>query len=75
VLLAQAPVSSASGPVASVLISNGSGAAIYLGGAGVTSSNGSVLAASTAVTLWLFPGDAVYAITASSTSTVGVLQT
>jgi len=75
VLLAQAAVSFAPGPVASVLISNGSGAAIFLGGSGVTASNGSQLAASTAITLWLFPGDSLYAVTASSTSTVGVLQT
>lgn len=74
VLLAQAPAGG-SGPVASVFISNGSGAAIFLGGAHVTSSNGASLAASTAITLWLFPGDALYAITASSTSSVGVIQT
>ncbi len=75
VLLAQAPNSVGPGPVGSVFISNGSGAAIFIGGAHVTSSNGASLAASTAITLWLFPGDALYAVTASSTSSVGVIQT
>lgn len=75
VLLAQAPGSGGSGPVGSVLISNGAGDDIYLGGTGVTTGNGSLLAASTAVTLWLFPGDAIYAVAATDSSDVGVLQT
>lgn len=75
VLLAQAPGSGGPGPVGSVLISNGAGDDIYLGGSGVTTSNGSLLAASTAVTLWLFPGDAIYAVAATDSSDVGTLQT
>lgn len=76
VLLASAPQSGATGPVGSVFISNGTGAAVFLGGANVTSSTGATLAVSTAITLSLFPGDAIYAITAAATSsTVGVIQT
>jgi hypothetical protein len=41
----------------------------------VTATTGSALAVSTAVTLWLFPGDAVYGIVSAGSSTVGVLQT
>jgi hypothetical protein len=42
----------------------------------VSTSNGLPLAASTTLPqpLWLFTGDAVYAIAASATSTVSVLQ-
>jgi hypothetical protein len=55
-------------------ITNGSGATIYLGAAGVTSSNGASVATSATLTGYLFPGDKLYACTASSTSAVGVLQ-
>lgn len=76
VLLASAPQSAAPGPAASVYLSNGSGAAVFLGGAAVTSATGASLAANAAITLTLFPGDSLYAITAAATSsTVGVIQT
>lgn len=75
VLLASAPSNAYPGAVGWFYLTNGSGAAIFLGASGVTSSNGAQVAASTTLTGLLFPGDAVYACTASSTSTVGVLQT
>jgi hypothetical protein len=73
-LIASAPAGGGTGPVGWFYFTNGSGV-IYLGGSGVTSANGAQLAASTTLTGWLFPGDSIYAITASSTSAVGVLQT
>lgn len=63
------------GPVGWFYITNGSGTAIYLGGPSVSSSNGAQLPASTTLSGYLFQGDQVYAATASSTSTVGVLTT
>jgi len=75
VLLAQVPNSSAPGPVGNVLVANGSGTAVLLGGAHVASGTGYSLATSSSVNIPLYPGDALYAITASSTSTVSVLQT
>ena len=63
-----------------VIVSNGSGAVIYLGGANVTASGatgGASIAVSTTFpdVIPLAPTEALYAITASSTSTVGVLVT
>jgi hypothetical protein len=75
VVLAQAPTSAGSGPVATALIANGSGTAVLLGGAHVGSGNGYSLATSTVITVTLYSGDVLYGITASSTSTVSVLQT
>jgi hypothetical protein len=75
VLLAQAPSGSASGPVANVLVANGSGTAVLLGGARVASGTGYSLATSSSVSIPLYSGDVLYGITASSTSTVSVLQT
>lgn len=74
-LLASVPQTAAPGPAASVFISNGSGAVVYLGGSNVSSTNGAAMAVSTQITLTLFPGDALYAITASGSSTVSVVQT
>jgi hypothetical protein len=75
VLLAQAPHTSASGPVGNVLVANGSGTAVLLGGANVASGTGYSLATSSSANIPLYSGDALYGITASSTSTVSVLQT
>jgi hypothetical protein len=75
VLLASAPPSSFQGPVGSAVITNGAGGAVQLSGPGVTSSTGYPLAASTTITVTLYPGDAIYAVAASTTSTVSVLQT
>jgi hypothetical protein len=74
-LLASAPASGVVGPTGWMYLVNGSGGTIYLGAAGVTSTNGAPVAASTSFTGYLFPGDVVYAVTASGTSTVSVLQT
>jgi hypothetical protein len=62
------------GPVGWFSLVNGSGA-IYLGGPNVTSANGAQVAASGTLSGWLFQGDQVWACTATSTSTVGVLIT
>jgi hypothetical protein len=75
VLLAAVPTSSFTGPVGSAVISNGSGGTVQVSGQGVTTSTGYPLAASTTITVTLYPGDAVYAIAASTTSVVSVLQT
>jgi hypothetical protein len=64
---------SGQGPSASAYMSN-SGAIVYLGGAGVTTGNGVALADGASLTLWLFPGDRLYAVCAT-TSTLSVLQT
>lgn len=64
------------GPTGWFYLSNASGGTtVYLGGAGVTPSNGALVATSGTFTGYLFPGDQVYAVTSSSTSTVTVLQT
>ncbi len=82
VLLASAPGSTVPnatlpGPLGQAYIANGSGGTIYLGGSNVSTSNGIALAASTTLPspLFLFSGDAIYAIASSTTSTVSVLQT
>jgi len=59
-----------------VWIVNGGTASIYLGAANVSSSNGLLLAKQDApLNVTLHNGDVVYAITASGTATVSVLQT
>lgn len=73
--LAAVPASAFTGPVGAAVISNGSGGTVQLSGQGVTTTTGYPLAASTTITVTLYPGDAIYAIAASTTSTVSVLQT
>ena len=63
-----------------VALTNGSGTTIYVGGSNVTSSGatgGVQLAASASFpqVIPLYPTEALYAITASSSSTVSVLVT
>jgi hypothetical protein len=75
VLLAAAPPGLTPGQIGWAYLSNGSGAAVLLGGPGVTSANGATLAATTAIGVPLFSGDRVFGITATGSTTVGVLQT
>jgi hypothetical protein len=75
-LVAQAPGGvPGGGPVASYNFANGTGATVYLGAAGVTSTSGFALGTSAALSGALHPGGAVYAVTASRTSTSSVLIT
>ncbi len=57
-----------------VVISNGSGAAVFLGPPGVTTSTGLSLAASTTVAFWLHPDESVNGIVASTQTTVSYLE-
>jgi len=76
VLVAAAPVSQTPGPVGWFYFANGSGSiVVYLGGPGVTASNGAAVAANGTFSGYLFSGDQIYAIAASSTAAVSVLQT
>jgi hypothetical protein len=74
-LIASAAQVAVAGPGGWWYLTNGSGGAIYLGGPNVSSTNGAQVAASTTLSGYLFAGDALYAVTATGTSTVGVLQT
>ena len=76
VLLASSGAASDPLPSGTCYISNGA-AAIYLGGSkNVNSSNGlQVLPTANAVPVPLYPGDQIFAVTASGTSTVYVYQT
>lgn len=51
------------------------GVAIYLGGAGVSASNGAQLGPGATLPVMLFAGDQVWAITAAGASAVSVLVT
>lgn len=73
-LVASAPPSGFPAPSGWFSAVAGTAAAVYLGGSTVTSANGYVLAAGGTLSGWLFPGDALYALTASGTSTLAVLQ-
>jgi hypothetical protein len=75
-VIAQTPAGSATGPAGVVLVANTTGSAVtaYLGGDNVSSSNGYPLAQNASTTVYLWPGDALYAATASSTATLSVLQ-
>ena len=73
-LLMQAPPGTSAGPSAWFYVQNGS-AAIYLGGAAVTSSNSPSIDSAATLTGSLFPGDLVYACSASGTSVTTVLMT
>jgi hypothetical protein len=74
-LVAAAPVASGPGPAGWFYAVAGTAASVLLGGPGVTSSNGVALAAGGTMSAFLFQGDQVYALTASGTSTLSVLQT
>jgi predicted phage tail protein len=74
-LVMVAPASSAAGATGWFYAVAGTAASVYLGASGVTSSNGAALAAGGTLSGFLFPGDQVYALTASGTSTLAVLQT
>lgn len=76
-LLASAPLVSPPGPVGWFVVTNGGANPIYLmGGTASTASLGAAVAAGATQAGWLFRGDAIWAVTSSSTSTpVGVLQT
>lgn len=68
------PQATIPGPVGWFYIANGANA-VYLGGANVSTSNGALVAANGTFTGFLYPGDVIYAIASSTTSTVTVLQT
>jgi len=75
VLIASAGPAATVGPTGWFYIVNSPTTAVYLGGGtSVTSTTGASLATSGTVSGFLFPGDTLYAVTASSTSTVSVLQ-
>ena len=76
VLLASSPAAGDMQPSGTCYITNGQ-AAIYLGGsAHLTTGNGLLIAATAnAPAVPLFPGDSIWACTASGTSTVYVFQT
>ena len=76
VLLASSAPAADMQPSGTCYITNGA-AAIYLGGsAHLTTGNGlQILATANAVPVPLFPGDQVWACTASGTSTVYIYQT
>lgn len=57
---------------ASVQVPSG-GSTVYVGGPDVTTANGYAVAAGTAVSIDLAPGDVLYGIVASSTQAVRVL--
>ena len=58
-----------------VYLSNGSGATVFLGPSGVTTSTGVPLAASTTLKMQLHLDEAIYGIVASTGSTVSYLAT
>jgi hypothetical protein len=75
-LLASAGTAGYPSQAGSVLILPDATTDVYLGGPGVSSATGFKLAHATSpLTVPLFPGDALYAVTSSSTATIGVLQT
>ena len=73
-LVASAPAVSVAGPVGWFCAVAGTAASVLLGGPAVTASNGAALAAGGTMSAFLFQGDQVYALTASGTSTLSVLQ-
>jgi hypothetical protein len=77
VLIGSAPASSQVGPVGALLVLADATVDAYVGGANVSSTNGMKVthAVTAPVPITLYPGDTVYAITASGTATLGVLQT
>jgi len=77
VAIASAPAGPTAGPAGALLAANTTGSAVtvYLGGPNVSSSNGFPLAQNASISTYLFGGDTVYAITASGSATLAVLQT
>ncbi len=61
-------------PSRCVVIANGSGAAVFLGPSGVTTSTGLSLAASTSLTIWLHADEEIRGIVASTGTTVSYLE-
>jgi hypothetical protein len=74
-IVASAPAGAGALPVGKAYFSNGTGAAVFLGGANVTTTNGYQMAVSTAFAADLYPGDVIWAVVASTGSTLSVLQT
>lgn len=77
VLLASVPANTVPGVVGYVLLLADATVDAYIGGVNVSTTNGLKLthAVTTPVTVPLSPGEALYGIVASSTATIGVLQT
>lgn len=75
ILLAAAPATLTPGQIGWAFVSNSASGKVWLGGPGVTATNGAGLAASATVFVPLFAGDQVWAIADATTSVVGVLQT
>jgi hypothetical protein len=73
VLIGAAPASGSARVAAQVTITTGA-VPVYLGGPGVTSANGAQVPASSARPVVLFPGDSLYACTASGSTTIGICQ-
>jgi hypothetical protein len=74
VLIAAAPASAGIGPCGWFYIATTQ--TIYIGGSSaVSSSNGATATSSGPFTGWLFPGDQIWAVASSTTSSVSVLQT
>lgn len=73
-LLAAAPNTVTAGPAGWFSIVNGGTIIYYGGGTAVTQNSGVPLAANATLTGFLFPGDQIYAVTISGSSTVSVFQ-
>lgn len=73
-LIVTAPPGLQAGPSGAFYLANGN-IAVFLGASGVSSANGAQVASAGTFTSQLFPGDQIYACTASGTSTLGVLVT
>lgn len=76
-VIASAPAGPFTGPVGAVVILPDATTDVYLGGSNVSSTNGLKAAHGTALVapITLFPGDVLYAVVATGTATVSVLQT
>jgi hypothetical protein len=68
------PQATITGPVGWFYLANGANP-VHLGGSNVSTSNGAAVAANGTFSGFLFPGDTIFAIADSTTSTVSVLQT
>jgi hypothetical protein len=76
VSIAACPPTVTPGPLGWFYISNGGTVSCYIGGgSAVTSSNGVAVAASGTINGYLFAGDNLYAVAASGTGQLSVLQT
>jgi hypothetical protein len=73
-LVVSAPAASVPGPVGWFCAVAGTAASVLLGGAGAGTASSMALAAGGTLSGFLFQGDQVYALTASGTSTLAVLQ-